>query len=263
MYRDLATIIRHHHERYDGMGYPDRLRGPGIPLLARILVVADSFDAMTTNRIYKPRKSVDEALAELQSLSVSQFDPEVVAAGLIALREVDIPESVSQLPRNQMEHRRFSYFFSDKLTGLYNEDYLQIVLQDPRTLGDYHCLHSLHVQHLAEYNRRLGWEQGNLLMLKFTAELRALFPKALLFRAYGRDFVIISRRHFSLADRAASFACLQGTGVQVETSHLDLREDVTYYIDKLENLEILCDMECPLWIGALVPGPAQNDCRSR
>ena len=246
MYRELAGIIRHHHERYDGMGYPDRLAGRNIPLLARILVVADSFDAMTTNRIYKPRKSVDEALAELQSLSGSQFDPEVVAAGLIALREVDIPESVSQLPRNQMEQRRFSYFFSDKLTGLYNEDYLQIVLQDPRTLGDYHCLHSLHVQHLAEYNRRLGWEQGNLLMLKFTAELRALFPKALLFRAYGRDFVIISRRHFSLADRAASFACLQGTGVQVETSHLDLREDVTYYIDKLENLEILCDMECPL-----------------
>jgi putative nucleotidyltransferase with HDIG domain len=246
MYRELATIIRHHHERFDGMGYPDRLRGEEIPHLARILVVADSFDAMTTNRIYKARKSVHEALDELQSLSGSQFDPEVVAAALVALGGVELPASVSQLPKNQMEQRRFSYFFSDKLTGLYNEDYLQIVLQDPRTLADFHCLHSLHVQHLADYNRTHGWEQGNLLVLRLTEELRRRFPEALLFRAYGRDFVILSRRHFSFTDRAASFACLQGTGVRVETSHLDLREDATYYIDKLENLEILCDMECPL-----------------
>ncbi len=246
MYRELAGIIHHHHERYDGMGYPDRLRGHDIPLLARIITVADSFDAMTTNRIYKARKSVDEALRELQSLSGSQFDPEVVAAGLVALREVEIPDSVSQLPKNQMEERRFSYFFSDKLTGLYNEDYLQIVLQNPQTTSDYHCLHSLHVKNLADYNKRLGWEQGNLLMLRLTAELQGLFPEALLFRAYGRDLVIITRHHFSFATKVPQFDCLSGTGVEVENSHLDLREDTTYYIDKLENLEILCDLECPL-----------------
>ena len=246
MYRELAFIIRHHHERFDGMGYPDRLRGEEIPRLARILVVADSFDAMTTNRIYKARKSVDEALDELQSLSGSQFDPEVVAAALVALSKVELPESVSQLPKNQMEQRRFSYFFSDKLTGLYNEDYLQIVLQDPETLGDYHCLHSLHVKNLADFNRRLGWEQGNLLMIRLTGELRKLFPEALLFRAYGRDFVIITRHHFSFTGKKPQFDCLSGTGVEVESSHLDLREDTTYYIDKLENLEVLCDMECPL-----------------
>ena len=102
------------------------------------------------------------------------------------------------------------------------------------------------MQHLADYNRTHGWEQGNLLVLRLTEELRRRFPEALLFRAFGRDFVILSRRHFSFTEQAASFACLQGTGVRVETSHLDLREDATYYIDKLENLEILCDMECPL-----------------
>ncbi|MDX9834483.1 MAG: PhnD/SsuA/transferrin family substrate-binding protein [Desulfobulbus sp.] len=246
MYRELAGIIRHHHERYDGMGYPDRLRGPDIPLLARIITVADSFDAMTTNRIYKARKSVQETLRELQSLSGSQFDPEVVAAGLDALREVEVPESITQLPKNRMEERRFAYFFSDKLTGLYNEDYLQIILQNPLTMSDYHCLHSLHVKNLADYNRRLGWEQGNLLMLRLTEELRQRYPDALLFRAYGRDFVIITRHHFSFAGKAPQFDCLSGTGVRVESNHLDLHKDATYYIDKLENLEILCDMECPI-----------------
>ena len=253
MYRELATIIRHHHERYDGMGYPDRLRGPGIPLLARILVVADSFDAMTTNRIYKPRKSVDEALAELQSLSGSQFDPEVVAAALVALGGVELPAAVSQLPKNQMEQRRFSYFFSDKLTGLYNEDYLQIVLQDPGTLTDYHCLHSLHLQRLADYNRTHGWEQGNLLVLRLTEDLRRRFPEALLFRAYGRDFVILSRHHLALAG-GPRFDCLEGTGVRVAGSHLDLRENAAYTIDKLDNLEILCDPNGPACAAAAAIG---------
>lgn len=56
MYKELAEIIHHHHERYDGKGYPDGLRGDEIPLLSRIMIVADAFDAMTTNRIYKTRK---------------------------------------------------------------------------------------------------------------------------------------------------------------------------------------------------------------
>lgn len=243
MYKELAVIIRHHHERHDGMGYPDRLRGQDIPLLSRIIVVADSFDAMTTNRIYKPRKTVAEALRELQVLSGSQFDPDVVAAGLKALQNVEIPESISQLPKNQMEQRRFSYFFSDKLTGLYNEDYLQIMLRSNQALQGYHCLHTLYMKNLEQYNRRLGWEQGNLIVRKFAAELQSLYPEALLFRAYGRDFVIITAHHFDLIADSLDFDSLKGTDVTLETNHVDLREDVTYYIDKLEHLEIRCELE--------------------
>ncbi len=243
MYRELAEIIRHHHERHDGMGYPDRLRDKNIPLLSRIIVVADSFDAMTTNRIYKPRKTVAEALRELETLSGSQFDPDVVAAGLIALRNVESPDSIDQLPRNQMEERRFSYFFSDKLTGLYNEDYLQIMLRNNQVLHEFRCLHSVHVNNLEQYNMRLGWEQGNLLMQKIATELQALFPGALLFRAYGRDFVIITAHHVNLAADLLRLASLKGTEVTLESSHIDLLEETTYYIDKMERLEIKCEMQ--------------------
>lgn len=243
MYKELAEIIRHHHERQDGMGYPDRLRGKDIPLLSRIMTVADSFDAMTTNRIYKPRKTIDEALQEMKTLSGSQFDPEVVEAGLKVLRNVEIPASISQLPKNDMEQRRFSYFFSDKLTGLYNEDYLQIMLHSDQTLRDYHCLHSLYINDLELYNKRLGWEQGNLLMTKFAAELQSRFPDALLFRAYGRDFVIITAYHFDLAGDSLVFDCFVGTEISLETKHIDLRENATYYIDKLERLEIMRELE--------------------
>ena len=64
--KDHVPIVRHHHESFDGTGYPEQLRGDAIPLISRILCVADAFDAMTTNRIYKPRKTKNEALNELR-----------------------------------------------------------------------------------------------------------------------------------------------------------------------------------------------------
>ncbi|MDY6857481.1 MAG: response regulator [Thermodesulfobacteriota bacterium] len=72
------SIIRHHHERWDGKGYPDGLYGEGIPLLARILSVADAFDAMITDRPYRKAKSKEEAIAEIEELSGYQFDCDVV-----------------------------------------------------------------------------------------------------------------------------------------------------------------------------------------
>ena len=59
----IARIVRHHHERCDGRGYPDGLSGSAIPLLSRILVAADSLDAMTTDRSYRPSRTTDEATA--------------------------------------------------------------------------------------------------------------------------------------------------------------------------------------------------------
>lgn len=241
MYRELAAIIRHHHERFDGTGYPDGLQGAAIPLLARIMSVADAFDAMTTNRIYKPRKTVSEALGELQRLSGSQFDPAIVTASLDLLATVDVPATINQLPKSQMEQRRFSYFFSDKLTGLYNEDYLQIVLRNSNVLGRYHCLHTLHIHHLDQYNRTMGWEQGNQLMLRFTAELQSRFADALLFRAYSRDFVIIATDHFDLDPLSVPFTSLLDSGVIVSSTHVDLRQDATYCLDKIEQLHILAE----------------------
>lgn len=238
MYKGLAEIIRHHHERYDGTGYPDGLRGQDIPLLSRIIVVADAFDAMTTNRIYKPRKAVAEALAEMAILSGSQFDPDIVAAALKALKDVEIPEAVDQLPKNQMEQRRFSYFFSDKLTGLYNEDYLQIILQNDQILASYRCLHILHIKNLPHFNRRQGWELGNRLMQRFAVELQARYPDGLLFRAYGRDFVVITREHFEIGPNDLLFESLKGSGLAIEPHHLNLRTDTAYGIHKLKKFEI-------------------------
>jgi HD-GYP domain-containing protein (c-di-GMP phosphodiesterase class II) len=72
----VRPVVRHHHERYDGRGYPDRLKKNKIPFLSRILACADSFDAMTSDRPYRVRKlSPEEACAEIKNNSGSQFDP--------------------------------------------------------------------------------------------------------------------------------------------------------------------------------------------
>jgi HD-GYP domain-containing protein (c-di-GMP phosphodiesterase class II) len=78
-------LIRHHHEAFDGSGYPEGLKGDLIPLGARILQVADSYDAMTSDRPYRAKLSREQAWAELEAKKGRQFDPLVVEALLAVL----------------------------------------------------------------------------------------------------------------------------------------------------------------------------------
>lgn len=75
---DVALLAYHHHERWDGEGYPDRLAGEAIPPGARIIAIADAFDAMTSDRCYQKRRSPREALEELERCAGTQFDPTLV-----------------------------------------------------------------------------------------------------------------------------------------------------------------------------------------
>jgi putative nucleotidyltransferase with HDIG domain len=84
----VLRIVRHHHERMDGAGFPDRLTGGNIPQEARIVAVVDAFDAMTTNRAYRPSRTPAEALLELQQCAGTHFDREAVGAFLQAFRDL-------------------------------------------------------------------------------------------------------------------------------------------------------------------------------
>ena len=90
----VASWVLHHHERWDGDGYPDRLGGDAIPLGSRILFVADAYDAMTTDRVYRSKLSHDRAISELERCAGTQFDPDVVSAFKEEFDEPRLPELV-------------------------------------------------------------------------------------------------------------------------------------------------------------------------
>jgi ribonuclease P protein subunit RPR2 len=87
---DAVEIVRTHHEWFDGTGYPRGLRGEEIPLAARIFSIADSFDAMTSDRPYRRALSLDHALDEIRGGSGTQFDPSVVCAFLDLIEDHDL-----------------------------------------------------------------------------------------------------------------------------------------------------------------------------
>jgi len=85
--KDIIPLILHHHERYDGNGYPDKLKGDNIPYLVRMLTVVDCFDAMTSSRPYNIRKTYEEAIEELKRCSGTQFDTAIAKAFIEVIKE--------------------------------------------------------------------------------------------------------------------------------------------------------------------------------
>ena len=94
-FRPLLPAILHHHERFDGKGYPSRLAGNNIPLASRIMTIADTFDAMTSTRAYRKALPISDAIAEIRRCSGTQFDPDIVPAFLACQSKIVIPGDVS------------------------------------------------------------------------------------------------------------------------------------------------------------------------
>ena len=86
VFKDIIPIVLHHHERYDGKGYPHKLAGENIPFLARIAAVADTFDAMTSKRSYRDCLPLDAVIAEFERCSGTQFDPKIAELFLNILK---------------------------------------------------------------------------------------------------------------------------------------------------------------------------------
>ncbi|ADH87099.1 HD domain-containing phosphohydrolase [Desulfurivibrio alkaliphilus] len=254
MYANLAEIVLYHHERHDGSGYPDRLAGDDIPLLARILAVADAFDAITTNRVYQSKSDVPTALKKLQAMSGKQFHPEVVEAAVKALAGATPPDRAareigeerfctdhralcrfSQTPLSDLERERFAYFFNDQLTGLHNENFLKSALQS----NQYQSLYLCHLQGLARLNKQQGWEKGNSILRLFATELQTRFPEALLFRVYGNDFAVMNEEYQQISqEEFAAFNSLVDTGISPIVRHVDLTKEQSFTLDKLDQVEL-------------------------
>ncbi len=200
MFKDVARIIKEHHERIDGSGYPNGLRGDEISLCGMIMAVADSFDAMTTNRIYQAKKSPAEALAEIKSLSGVRFDSRVVDAAFAALKDVEIEQNINQLPTDEMEKERFSYFYKDQLTQAYNKNYLDLVLSQRNFVKMHQVLNILFLKNFNTYNKKHGWIGGDIFLKNIVDILIQNYQNDLIFRIQGDDFVVLSKERINFED---------------------------------------------------------------
>ncbi len=226
MYKDLADIIYFHHVHYDGTGYPalPEYDADSVQLLSYIMAVADAFDAMTTNRIYKASKSIDEAVKEIARCSGTQFHPEVSVAAVEALSHVSVVET-TQLPDNTLEHHRFSYFFLDALTDLYNENYLKTILsKKDRQHGQ---LTLIQLKRFSDYNQKVGWNAGNRFLKSFGALLKETYPQAMVFRYHGDGFVMLFDYITEISpEEFSSLPLLKENNMEVGLRHFDLKKGI-------------------------------------
>ena len=173
--RAMAAAILHHHEWFDGTGYPSRLKGEEIPLEARVIAVADSFCAMTTDRPYKARVSVEEACAELERCAATQFDPAVVKLFVAEVRRN--PEAVEAPPadlaaadadlalRRDDEGRPFGANVIDGVTLLYTRRHLHEVAHAEALRGEIQekpfTVILVELAELDRINRERGYADGD------------------------------------------------------------------------------------------------------
>lgn len=199
-YDKISKIVRHHHEHYNGTGYPDGLKGKDIPILSRIMTIADAFDAMTTNRVYKARKSVKAALVELENCVGTHFDPMIIPYALEYFSSIDTIDTTPSIPTDDMSRHRFAYFFKDNLTNAYNGSYLEVFLTNNRQEELYisACLFDLHNFH--KYNKKYGWQAGNKILIDVANAIRSECGLDMLFRVHGDKFVVLHRDQISNID---------------------------------------------------------------
>ncbi len=237
MFQELAEIMRDHHERCDGSGYPRGIKANEINTLAKIMMLADTFDAMTTNRIYKGRKDTKAAFYEIMSLRGTQFDEKVVDATLKVLKNVNINVNINQLPHTDIEKERFAYFYKDRLTDLYNQSYLDVVLLQNSFDVKYKLLHIFKLQKFSKYNESHGWKEGDLILKNIATILQICTDTQAVFRIFGDDFVLLDNGECDIeAIKNKIKKVLSGTIIKPEIFKLVLDEKKSITVEDLENL---------------------------
>jgi len=237
MFQSLAKIVHQHHERHDGLGYPKGLKADEIDQFARIMIVADAFDAMTTNRIYKARKTIEEAIQELKYLSEKQFHPAVIQSAIIVLAEITIEDGINQLPKTTLEEERFAYFYKDTLTQLYNQSYLDVILIKNNYNFDYNKMIIFSIRHFSKYNKQHSWAKGDELLKEFANILSVHLEEELIFRVFGDDFVVMSQREIQIKGLLSVLdEFLQQHSLSYKVTTVNLQEQ---QVTNLSDIEML------------------------
>ncbi len=195
---------KYHHERYDGKGYPDGLVGEEIPFIARIIAIADAYDAMTSNRIYRKHLETEKVIQELENGVGTQFDPKAARALIRLLKEGRLqninPDSsakqddaattiLSRVMKSNEEKVAGKILF-DELTSAYNRNSGEKMM---REILEEHsgCLMMFDLDHFRYINNTSGFIRGDIFLLETVKCIRELGNNSIISRFGGDAFVVL------------------------------------------------------------------------
>jgi|GEM_PF-2433238 len=192
---ELAPIIRHHHEKWDGTGYPDRIKEEEIPFFSRIIAIADAYDVMLSKRVYKKPKTKKEALIELERCAGTQFDPGIIKRCLNCLKNCPIyqPTNQSFIPQT-IEKARKGYYYRDILTGAKN---IRAFTQEVKEAKGIHQFIFFDIKRSHFFDITEGFVKENEVLSCFFELLCEYFTPDSIYRIGGNEFIVVSKKLLS------------------------------------------------------------------
>lgn len=206
MIRGLDIGARYHHERYDGRGYPEGLAGKEIPLIARIIAVADAYDAMTSNRVYRRHLMPERVMEELHSGLGTQWDPECTQVMIRLVEEerlphVDIEEIDPEMLRQTStiltrvidaasNAAADGYADVDELTGVYTREAGMTAIQTEISRQGRGCLLLFDIDRFHRINDTDGFVIGDLYLRALVRLIRGVFEDGIIVRCGSDEFAV-------------------------------------------------------------------------
>ena len=206
----LDIGAKYHHERYDGKGYPSGLKGEDIPFIARIICVADAYDAMSSNRVYRKRFSEEKILEELERSRGTQFDPQIAEAFIRLLKEKKIkpliPGIVERrekpvemiIPESLLEPQQKKNLL-DELSDIKRIKSVEKSISAELERGD-GCLLLIDVDNIGEINKNYGYIRGDYCLVTVAKALTKQKKNLLVSRVGGDEFLCFIPEISSIMD---------------------------------------------------------------
>lgn len=242
MFKDVNIGAKYHHERYDGKGYPSGLKGEEIPLVARVIGIVDSYDAMTSNRVYRKRLQDEVVKSELLKGRGTQFDPELIDKFMELLEEGNLQEN---LPEEDMV---MPIFNSDKiyggitkeesgldtkmdyLTGLLGREQGEKEIEESLRNGS-GCVMMIDLDHFRQLNEQYGHLAGDYVLKIMADVLKEVSQKDIVCRMGGDEFLYYAE---GISDKNEAI-------VKAE-------QILSVFADKKKEIEILQDISLSIGI---------------